>query len=53
MGAALEVLLARRRPDGRWTARAWPGQTHVPADPSDRSRWTTLIALRVIERYAS
>jgi hypothetical protein len=53
MGAALEALLARRRPDGTWTARAWPGRTHVPSDPTGRSRWATLIALRVLERYAS
>lgn len=53
MDAALEVLLARRRPDGRWTARAWPGRTHVPTDPPGRSRWATLTALRVLERYAS
>lgn len=53
MDAALEALLARRRPDGSWTARVWPGRTHVPSDPADRSRWATLIALRVFERYAS
>ena len=53
MDAALEALLARRRPDGSWTARAWPGRTHVPSDPQDRSRWATLTALRVLERYAT
>ena len=35
MDAALEALLARRR----------------PADPSNSSRWATLTALRVLERY--
>jgi hypothetical protein len=53
MDAALEALLARRRPEGTWTARAWPGRTHVPSDTADRSRWATLTALRVLERYAS
>lgn len=52
MDAALEALIVRRRPDGRWTARAWPGRTHVPADPPGPSRWATLTALRVLERYA-
>jgi hypothetical protein len=53
MEAALEALLARRRRDGTWTARAWPGRTHVPPDPPGRSRWATLTALRVLERYAT
>lgn len=51
MGAALEALVARRRPDGRWTARTWPGRTHVPAGPPGPSRWATLTALRVLELY--
>lgn len=53
MDAALAALLARRRGDGRWTARAWPGQTHLPADPRGPSRWATLIALRVLGHYAA
>lgn len=53
MDAALEALLARRRPDGRWTARTWPGQTHVPPEPRGPSRWATLRALRVLEHYAA
>lgn len=50
---ALEALLTRRRPDGRWTARTWPGRTHVPPDPPGPSRWGTLRALRVLQHYAA
>ena len=53
MDAALESLLARRRPDGRWTARTWPGQTHVPPDGPGPSRWATLRALRVLAHYSA
>ncbi|CUR57503.1 conserved hypothetical protein [metagenome] len=52
MGAALETLLDRRRPDGRWTARRWPGETHhPPAAGRSPSPWATLAALRVLEHY--
>lgn len=52
MDAALELLNARRRPDGRWTATVWPGATHVPSDSGrEPSRWATLRALRVRYRF--
>ena len=51
--AALAALIARRRPDGRWTARTWPGATHVPREPRGPSRWATLGALRTLEAYAA
>ena len=51
MDRALAALRARRRPDGRWTARAWPGRTHLPPEPRGPSRWATLTALRVLEHY--
>lgn len=52
MDAALELLHARRRPDGRWTATVWPGETHVPSDSGrEPSRWATLRALRVLDRF--
>ena len=52
MVAALDLLRARRRVDGRWTATVWPGETHVPPDPGrEPSRWATLRALRVRYRF--
>ncbi|WP_353509009.1 hypothetical protein [Intrasporangium sp.] len=52
MDAALELLNARQRPDGRWTATVWPGATHVPPDSGrEPSRWATLRALRVRYRF--
>jgi len=52
---ALEVLLAKRRSDGRWPLQArHPGQTHFEMEkPGQPSRWNTLRALRVLRRYAS
>lgn len=52
MDAALDVLRSRRRADGRWSARSWPGETHVPR-PSGRepSPWATLRALRVLHHF--
>ncbi len=46
---ALEVLLAKRRPDGHWPVQAMhPGQTHfVMERAGGPSRWNTLRALRV------
>jgi hypothetical protein len=54
MQDALGVLVGRRRPDGRWSAnRAYPGATYVPPVPAGTSSpWITLIALRVLARYA-
>lgn len=53
MGAALAELVAKRRRDGRWTARAWPGETHLPPAPRGPSPWATLTALRVLEAYGA
>jgi hypothetical protein len=54
MNDALDVLLRRRRPDGRWLAnRPYPGATHVPPIPAGTpSPWITLMGLRVLKRYA-
>lgn len=53
MTDALDVLRARRRPDGRWVAhRGYPGLTHDPPEPAGQpSRWVTLVALRVLAAY--
>lgn len=53
MDEALEIVVDRRRPDGRWTAgRSYPGVTHIPAERGNRpSPWVTLNALRVLRRY--
>jgi hypothetical protein len=54
MADALDVLIRRRGPDGRWAAnRAYPGATHVPPVPAGTlSPWITLTALRVLKAYA-
>jgi hypothetical protein len=54
MHDGLELLVARRRSDGRWAAnRAHPGATYLPPAPVGRpSPWITLIALRVMKAYA-
>ncbi|MCV3272073.1 hypothetical protein [Roseobacter sinensis] len=53
MGDALEVLVSKRRRDGRWPVQAArPGQTHVRMEhPRKASRWVTLMALRVLGTY--
>lgn len=53
MREALDVVLARRRPDGRWLAGApIPGELHFAMeDARGPGRWTTLCAMRVIKRY--
>lgn len=55
MGDALNVILARRRPDGRWPLQAaHPGETHfLMEEPRKPSRWNTLTALRVLKAYGS
>lgn len=54
MQDALNVLVGRRRPDGRWAAnRSYPGTSYLPPVPAGApSPWITLIALRVLRMYA-
>ena len=53
MGDAMDVLVAKRRRDGRWNGgAAHPGQVHVVLERAGTpSRWITLMALRVFDRY--
>lgn len=53
MSAAMHVLLAKRKDDGRWPLQAKiPGQTHFEMEkPGQPSRWNTLRALRVLRAY--
>ena len=55
MQDAVDVLLSRRMPDGRWAAnRPYPGETHLPpVRPGEPSRWVTLSALRVLNAYGA
>lgn len=55
MSDALEVLLDKQKPDGRWPLQAKiPGRFHFEMEkPGRPSRWNTLRALRVIKRYES
>jgi len=50
---AIEVLVGKRRRDGRWPLQArHPGQTHFEMESTGKaSRWNTLRALRVLEAY--
>jgi hypothetical protein len=54
MEDALSLLVGRRGRDGRWPAnRAYPGAAYVPPVPAGTpSPWITLIALRVLKKYA-
>jgi hypothetical protein len=54
MADALGELQRKRRPDGRWLLPAGPrGQVHFAMEDAGRpSRWNTLRALRVLQRYA-
>ena len=54
MEDALTELQRKRKPDGRWLLPAGPrGQVHFTMeDPGRPSRWNTLRALRVLQRYA-
>jgi hypothetical protein len=53
MADAMEVLISKRRADGRWLLQAaHPGQVHfVMEQPRKPSRWNTLSALRVLKTY--
>lgn len=53
MSDAIGVLIAKRRPDGRWLATAaHAGQVHFTMEPARApSRWLTLIALRVMRTF--
>ena len=55
MGDAMDVLIAKRRPDGRWPLQAaHPGQIHFSMErPRGPSRWNTLTALRVLRAYGA
>ena len=51
LGEALELLRAKRQPDGTWRLEnTHPGAVHVEVDEGDGrpSRWNTLRALRVL-----
>lgn len=53
MSSALEVLLSKRKADGRWPLQAKiPGKFHFEMEkPGQPSRWNTLRALRVLKTY--
>jgi hypothetical protein len=53
MSEALEVLINKRRSDGRWPLQAKiPGKLHFEMEKAGfPSRWNTLRALRVMEKY--
>ena len=55
MQDALDVLLQKRRKDGRWPVQAkHPGQTHFDMEKTGGpSRWNTLRALRVLSYFSS
>jgi len=53
MREALEYIVSKRRPDGRWQVyAAYPGLQHFVMEEAGKpSRWITLIASRVLRRY--
>jgi hypothetical protein len=53
MQSAIEILLKKRRADGRWPLQARiPGKIHLEMEkPGKPSRWNTLRALRVLRTY--
>jgi hypothetical protein len=53
MQDALDVLVKKRRKDGRWPLQGkHPGQTHFEMElPREPSRWNTLRALRVLGHF--
>ena len=50
---ALDVLMKKRRRDGRWPVQArHPGKTHFIMEKTGYpSRWNTLIAIRVLQHF--
>lgn len=53
MADALDVLMSKRKRDGRWPLQAaHSGQVHFRMEePRQSSRWNTLLALRVLKSY--
>jgi hypothetical protein len=53
MSDALSDLIARRRPDGRWTlGPTLPGEVHFTMETGGQpSRWNTLLAMRVLKAF--
>ncbi len=53
MEDAIEVVIGKRRSDGRWPLQAeHPGSVHFHMErPREPSRWNTLTALRVLRAY--
>jgi hypothetical protein len=53
MADAFEILVNKRRSDGRWPLQGkHPGQTHFEMEPGGKpSRWNTLRTLRVLRYY--
>ncbi|MGA8113771.1 MAG: hypothetical protein WCA46_08930 [Actinocatenispora sp.] len=52
MAEAVEIVRAKRQPDGRWPLdRIHPGRVHfdIESDVGQPSRWNTLRALRVLD----
>ena len=55
MSDAMDVLLEKRRPDGKWPVQAaHAGQVHFTMENAGGpSRWNTLMALRVLKAYSN
>jgi hypothetical protein len=55
MADARDVLLAKRKADGRWSVEAaHPGEVHLVMEtPRQPSRWNTLLALRVLNTFGA
>ncbi len=53
MKRAIEVLKKKRNKNGTWNVQAaHPGQVHFIMEKAGKpSRWNTLRALRVLDRY--
>ena len=53
MKPAIELLLKKQRPDGRWNLNVrHPGKVHFDMEQAGKpSRWNTLRAMRVLNNY--